>query len=80
MYQYSMLWFINIFKKSLNSAEKSKKMSERLKNISNKFREIIYFNICNSIQDKDRILFVSLKAIRLLLHEKEITNGNGDIF
>ena len=72
MYQYSMLWFINIFKKSLSLADKSKDVNERIKNIKLKFRELVFEGIYHSLQDKDRILFVFLVTIRILMFEKEI--------
>lgn len=72
MYQYSMSWFINIFKKALSHAERSKDIAERVKNITLKFREMVYLGIYNSLQDSDRLLFVFLMAIRLMLYEKEI--------
>lgn len=72
MYQYSMLWFINIFKRSLNISEKSKDVNERTKNIKLKFRELVFEGIYHSLLDKDRILFVFLVTIRILLFEKEM--------
>ena len=74
MYKYSMNWFLVIFKKALTVSEKSKDINERVKNITNKFKELIYFGIYNSLHDQDRILFVLLIAVRTLIYEKEIQN------
>ena len=72
MYQYSMTWFLVVFKKALSLAEKAKDVSERVKNITLKFRELIYQGMYDSLQDRDRILFVFLISIRVLMHEKHV--------
>lgn len=72
MYQYSMSWFLVIFKKALSVADKSKDLNDRVKSIVHRFRELIYQGIYNSLQDKDRTLFVFLVAIRLMLYDKEV--------
>ena len=72
MYQFSLNWFLFIFKKALALADKSKDLNERVKHIILKFRELVYLGIYNSLQNKDKVLFVFLVAVRLLIYEKEI--------
>ena len=72
MYQYSMIWFMNVFKKALIEAEKSKDINERLKNVKFKFRELIFEGIFHSLQDKDRILFAFLICVRVMMFEKDM--------
>ena len=72
MYQFSMSWFIYIFKKALVEAEKSKDVPERVKNIILKFRELLYSAIYTSLNEDDKLLFAFLISIRLQMFEKQI--------
>ena len=65
MYQFSMNWFISNFKKGLKSAEKSDKVQERVKNIINKSRELIFNAVCRGLYERDKILFAFIVCIQL---------------
>lgn len=70
MYQYSMEWFIGIFKRSLLSATNSKDLETRLHNLIFEFRRTLFENISMSLYEKDKLLFSFIVSVRLFAHEK----------
>ncbi|CAG9321581.1 unnamed protein product [Blepharisma stoltei] len=72
MYQFSMDWFLALFKKALSEAEKAKEIHDRVKHIVLKFREKLFQTICSSLCEEDKFLFVFLMAIRIMKHNGEI--------
>ncbi|OMJ79537.1 hypothetical protein SteCoe_20429 [Stentor coeruleus] len=69
MYQFSMEWFVNIFKKGISEADRSKELNERVKNIMLKVREILFVSINTSLQEDDKVLFAFLISGRLQMYE-----------
>lgn len=72
MYQFSMDWFLTLFKKALSEAEKAKELQDRVKNIILKFREKLVQTICSSLHEQDKFLFVFLMSVRIMQHNGEI--------
>ena len=80
MYQFSMEWFLAIFKKGINEAERIKDINERVKNIIFKCREMLFMSVLPSIQENDKLLFAFLISIKVQQFEGQIEPWNLTFF
>jgi dynein heavy chain len=72
MYQFSLKWFIEIFQEELERKEDLDSISDqdRLLDIIRNFTHKLFYKICQSIFEKDKLLFTFLLAFRILEGEK----------
>lgn len=66
MYQYSLAWFINLFKMAIDNTEKLDVVSQRLEDLKNYFTYSLYVNICRSLFEKVICIF-KLKGFQVYI-------------
>ena len=73
MYQYSLNWFINLFCNSIDLAEKSEEIDERLGHINDHVTWTLYQTVCRGLFEDDRFLFSLLLCLHIEKYRGTLT-------
>lgn len=72
MYQFSLQWFIALFSKGIDDAEAASEHEQRLQNINDHFTLSVYKNVCQSLFEKDKLLFSFLLCVKIMQGDGKI--------
>jgi dynein heavy chain len=72
MYQYSLSWYVNLFMRSIDEAEISRDLRERLGHIINQNTISVYRNVCRSLYEKDKLLFSFVMCTNIMRGDNKL--------
>lgn len=80
MYQYSLEFFIRIFKLRLSKADNPPELKDRLNALIDDVTKSFFINICRGLFEKDKLLFSYLIATSINIESKIITARDWSFF
>ncbi|XP_013387188.1 dynein heavy chain 12, axonemal, partial [Lingula anatina] len=72
MYQYSLMWFVNLYINSIQDSNKSKILEKRIRYLRNHFEYNLYANVCRSLFAKDKLVFSFYMCANLEFNKSKI--------
>ena len=72
MYQYSLGWFMSLFRLGIQKAEQAEDLGVRLDNIISYFTYSVYVNVCRSLFEKHKLMFSFLLCVRIMNGDKRL--------
>ncbi|XP_072576883.1 dynein axonemal heavy chain 1 isoform X1 [Vulpes vulpes] len=75
MYQYSLEWFLNIFRSGIANSERADNLKKRIANINRHLTYNLYSNVCRSLFEKHKLMFAFLLCVRIMMNEDKIDQG-----
>ncbi|XP_043943753.1 dynein axonemal heavy chain 3-like [Protopterus annectens] len=75
MYQYSLVWFINLYISSIINSQSSPLLHERISNLNEHVTFSIYQHVCQSLFEKHKMLFSVLLCVGLQKNRGQIKDA-----
>ena len=80
MYQYSLDFFMKLFKRRLEVTEKKEVLQERINLLISDITESFYLNICRGLFEKDKLLYSFMIASKIKIYDHEINDTEWNFF
>lgn len=80
MYQYSLEFFVKLFRRRLELSEQSEVLDERLEILILDQTEAFYKAICRGLFEKDKLLYSFLNATSIMRRAGSISNDEWNVF
>lgn len=75
MYQYSLNWFIGLYRTSVLNSTKSNVLEERIGCIADVFTFNLYSNVCRSLFEKDKLLYSFVLCTKIMVFKKQLDSA-----
>ena len=72
MYQYSLTYFISLFLRSIDTAERSRDVPARLAALRRHFTYFLFTNVCRSLFEAHKLLFAFKLAVKVALARGDV--------
>ena len=80
MYQYSLDFFMKLFKRRLEVTEKKENLQDRISLLISDITESFYLNICRGLFEKDKLLYSFMMASKIQLYDQSINDDEWNFF
>ena len=80
MYQYSLDFFMKLFKRRLEVTPKKDVLQERINLLITDITESFYLNICRGLFEKDKLLYSFMMASKIQIYDNNINDAEWNFF
>ncbi|XP_046144739.1 dynein axonemal heavy chain 12-like isoform X1 [Osmia bicornis bicornis] len=73
MYRFSFSWFMQLYRRSIETSNRSIILEKRLKFLKSSFTKNLHISICKSLLEKHKIVYSFLLCCKILLDDQQTT-------